>query len=93
MPPVSGPKFSPGLETARNLRAKNRLSRPAPMHFRERLKTESVILTPPHDIQLSIVIFTLLKSYLEKANAGVAAGVAAGCSRDWNRKGSRNNKE
>jgi len=46
-----------------------------------------------HDIQFNIVIFTLLKSYLEKANAGVAAVVAAECSRDWNGKGSRNNKE
>ena len=47
VPPKSGPKFTPGRLSVRKLGAKNRLSRPEPMHFRETLKTESVILTPP----------------------------------------------
>ena len=48
IPPICGPKYTPGRLTLRKLWAKNRLSRPEPMHFRETLKTESVILTPPH---------------------------------------------
>ena len=37
---------------------KNSNLRPEPMHFRERLKTESVILTPPHD-RIDIVSYRL----------------------------------